>query len=104
MKAYTSSCHKAIAVHRDAQGPRVRAVIAHWFDGPGEHDSVFAGLNLFQSIGRNLPFRPSIRVTANLVFKELSIAYGDQPKRGWVRKGWKFSALCDGFCNHSPRD
>jgi hypothetical protein len=49
VKAYTSSCHKAIAVHRDAQGPGVRAVIAHWFDGPGEHDSVFAGLNLFQS-------------------------------------------------------
>jgi hypothetical protein len=27
-----------------------------------------------------------------------SIAYGDQRKRGWVRKGSKFSALCDGFC------
>jgi hypothetical protein len=27
-----------------------------------------------------------------------SIAYGDQPKRGWVRKGSKFSALWDGFC------
>jgi hypothetical protein len=66
-----------IAVHRDvhrgAQGPGVRAVIAHWFDGPGEHDSAFAGLTLFQSIGRNLPFRPSIRVTANLAVKELSI-------------------------------
>jgi hypothetical protein len=58
-------------------------------------------LALYHSLGK-LP-EPELThdfflTNRNLTGYALDCLRRSASKRGWVRKGWKFSALCDGFC------